>query len=114
GLLILMLTAWVPQLHPTPCSIQQQQPDSVSWTLGYGLFALFMVVAIIVFFAGIRVYSYVQPEGSILYSIAQVLVAARHKKHLHLPASEDTEGAFYDPTFQNDSEGKLPLTKEFR
>ncbi|XP_045803543.1 protein NRT1/ PTR FAMILY 2.13-like [Trifolium pratense] len=190
GLVILMLTAWVPQLHPTPCSIQQQQSgicndhtdfqlwvlifglfwlsigtggirpcsipfavdqfdlttsegrhgssrfynlyyttqtlvmlinqtllvyieDSVSWTLGYGLFTMFMVVSIIIFFAGIRVYSYVQPEGSIFYNIAQVLVAARHKKHLHLPAFEDSEGAFYDPTFQNDLDGKLPLTKEF-
>ncbi|GAU31411.1 hypothetical protein TSUD_370600 [Trifolium subterraneum] len=92
GLVILMLTAWVPQLHPTPCSIQQQP----------------------VFYAGTRVYFYVKPEGSILSSIAQVLVAARHKNHLHLAASEDTEGAFYDPTFLNDSDEKLPLTKEFR
>ncbi|PNX74292.1 nitrate transporter [Trifolium pratense] len=215
-----MLTAWVPELHPTPCSIQQQQSgicndhtdfqlrvlifglfwlsigtggirpcsipfavdqfdlttsegrhgssrfynlyyttqtlvmlinqtllvyieDSVSWTLGYGLFTLFMLIAIIVFFAGTRVYSYVQPEGSILSTIAQVLVAARHKQHLHLPSyvqpegsilstiaqvlvaarhkqhlhlpsSGDTKGVFYDPTLQNESEEKLPLTKEFR
>jgi peptide/histidine transporter 3/4 len=187
-----MLTAWVPQFHPTPCSMQQQQlgvcnghtdfqlwtlifglfwlsigtggirpcsipfavdqfdlstsegrhgsnmfyslyyttqtiillinqtllvyiEDSVSWTLGYGLFTLFMLIAIIVFFAGTKVYSYVKPEGSILSSIAQVLVAARHKQHFHLPAfSEDTYGAFYDPPALNDSEGKLPLTEEFR
>ncbi|GAU28756.1 hypothetical protein TSUD_372650 [Trifolium subterraneum] len=187
GLVILMLTAWVPQFHPTPCSMQQQQlgvcnghtdfqlwilifglfwlsigtggirpcsipfavdqfdlttsegrhgssrfyslyyttqtivmlinqtllvyiEDSLSWTLGYGIFTLFMLIAIIVFFAG-RVYSYVQPGGSILSSIAQVLIAARHKQHLHLPAFEDTN--FYDPTLQNDLEEKLPLTKEF-
>lgn len=187
-----MLTAWVPQFHPAPCSFQQQHlgvckghtdfhmgvlifglfwlsigtggirpcsvpfavdqfdlttaegrhgsssfynlyyttqtvimlinqtllvyiEDSVSWTLGYGLFTLFMVVAIVFFFAGTKVYAYIKPEGSIMSSISQVLVAAKHKRHLHLPpAAEDTQGAFYDPPFQSDSESKLPLTKEFR
>ncbi|KAI5419893.1 protein NRT1/ PTR FAMILY 2.13 [Lathyrus oleraceus] len=191
GLMILMLTAWIPELHPAPCPIEQQQlgvcnghtnfqlwilifglfwlsigtggirpcsipfaidqfdmttvegrhgsssfyslyyttqtiimlinqtivvyiEDSVSWTLGYGIFTLFMLISIIVFFAGTRVYAYVQPEGSILSSIAQVLVAARHKRHRHLPVIKDTQEAFYDPPLLNDSEGKLPLTKEFR
>ncbi|GAU51756.1 hypothetical protein TSUD_291160 [Trifolium subterraneum] len=53
-------------------------------------------------------------EGSILSSIAQVLVAARRKQHLHLAASENTNRAFYDPPLLNGSEGKLPITKEFR
>lgn len=89
--------------------------DSVSWTLGYGLFTFSMVIAIVLFFAGTRVYSYVQPEGSIFVRIFQVIVAARHKWYLQLPADdEDIHGDFYDPPFQSDSEGKLPLTKEFR
>ncbi|XP_027348150.1 protein NRT1/ PTR FAMILY 2.13-like [Abrus precatorius] len=191
GMVIVMLTAWVPQFHPAPCSIQHQlsgvctghtnfqlgvllfglfwlsigtggiRPccipfavdqfdlttaegrhgsscfytmyyttqtlimlinqtllvyiqDSVSWTLGYALPSVFMFIAIIVFFAGTKVYAYVNPEGSNFSSIAKVLVAAQQKRHLHLPAAEDTQEAFYDPPLQNDSEVKLPLTIEYR
>ena len=189
GMVVVMLTTWVPHIHPTPCSLHQQQigvckghttfqlailliglfclsigtggirpcsipfaidqfdlttaegrrgttrffnvyyttqtiillinqtllvyiMDSVSWTLGYGLPILFMSIAIIFFFAGTRVYAYAQPEGSILSKIAQVLVAAMHKRHLHLP--QDTQVAFYDPPLEKDEELKLPLTNNFR
>ncbi|KAK7362162.1 hypothetical protein VNO77_04266 [Canavalia gladiata] len=190
GMVIVMLTAWVPQFHPAQCSIQLQQigactsptnfqlgvllfglfwlsigsggirpccipfavdqfdltttegrhgsskfytlyyitqtvillinqtilvyiQDSVSWTLGFALPSAFMIIAIIFFFAGTKVYAYVSPEGSNFSSIAKVLVAAQHKHHLHLPA-EDTQGTFYDPPLHNDSEVQLPLTNEFR
>ncbi|TKY58792.1 NRT1/ PTR FAMILY 2.13 [Spatholobus suberectus] len=191
GMATVMLTAWVPQFHPAPCSIQQQQigvckgqtnfqmgvlifglfwlsvgtggirpcsipfavdqfdlttaegrqgsssfynlyyttqtlimlinqtllvyiQDSVSWTLGFALPSVFMFISIIFFFAGTKVYAYVKPKGSNFSSIVKVLVAAQHKRHFHLPAAEDTRGAFYDPPQQNDSEVKLPLTNEFR
>lgn len=186
-----MLTAWVPQFHPSPCSLQQQQlglctgqtnfqfgilllgffwlaigtggigpcsipfaidqfdlttiegrqgarsfynlyyviqtvlllinvtivvkiQDSYSWTLGFGLPTLFMFIAIVFYFAGIKVYAYIEPEGSIFSRIAQVVVAAKHKRHLHLPAEGDTRGAYYDPPLEKESESKLPLTKDFR
>ncbi|KAJ1386017.1 Proton-dependent oligopeptide transporter family [Sesbania bispinosa] len=189
GMVIVMLTSWVPQLHPSPCSPQKQLSsmcpgptdsqlvvlllaffwlaigtggispcsipfavdqfdlttvegrqgtrsfytlyyviqtvltminvilvvkiqDSVSWTLGFGVPTMFMVISIIFFFAGTKVYAYVEPEGSIFSRIAQVIVATIHKRHLYLPATEDTEGAFYDPPL--DTEPKLPLTKEFK
>ena len=92
--------------------------DSVSWTLGFGLPVLFMSISIIVFFVGTGVYAFVKPEGSIFSKIAQVLVAAMHKRHLHLPTAEDTQEAFYDPPLENNAEPnakvKLPLTNEFR
>ncbi|CAJ1939942.1 unnamed protein product [Sphenostylis stenocarpa] len=190
GMVIVMLTAWVPQFHPEPCSIEKQRigvcsgqsnfqmsvlifglfwlsigtggirpcsvpfavdqfdlttaegrhgsssfytlyyttqtlvllinqtllvyiQDSVSWTLGFALPNVFMLVSILLFFAGSKVYAYVKPVGSIFSGIVQVLVAAQHKRHFHLPAAEDTQGVFYDPPLLNDSEGKLPPTNEF-
>jgi len=187
---IIMLTAWVPQFHPSPCSLQQQQlgtckghtnlqlgillsgffwlaigtgginpcsipfaidqfdlttiegrqgtrsfynfyyviqtvlllinvtlvvkiQDSFSWTLGFALPCLFMVVAIVFYFAGAKVYAYVEPEGSIFSRIAQVFVAAKCKRHIHISDKDDTSGVFYDPPIEN-MEPKLPLTKEFR
>ena len=191
GMVVVMLTTWVPHIHPAPCTLQQQHDgvckghtglqlgvlifglfwlsigtggirpccipftvdqfdsttvegrrgicrlfnvyytiqtlimlfnqtllvyiqDSMSWTLGYGLTVLFMSISIMVFFAGTRVYANVKPEGSILSRIAQVLVAAMHKRHLHLPTAEDTQEAFYDPPLENNAGVKLPLTNEFR
>ncbi|RDX68580.1 Protein NRT1/ PTR FAMILY 2.13, partial [Mucuna pruriens] len=88
--------------------------DSVSWTLGFALPGLFMFISIVLFFAGTKVYAYVKPEGSNFSSIAKVLVAAKHKRHFHLPAAQDTQGgSFYDPPLQEDSEAKQHLTNEF-
>lgn len=190
-MVIVMLTAWVPQFHPAPCSIQQQQTgectgqtsfqmsvlmfglfwlsmgtggirpcsipfaidqfdmttaegregsssfytlyyttqtlvmlvnqtllvyiqDSVSWTLGFALPSVLMLISIVLFFAGTKVYAYVKPEGSNFSSIFKVMAAAQHKRHFHLHADEDTHGTFYDPPLQNDSDAKMPLTNEFR
>nr|XP_027187588.1 protein NRT1/ PTR FAMILY 2.13-like isoform X1 [Cicer arietinum] len=190
GMAIVMLTAWVPQFHPSPCSLQQQQlgscngptnfqlgilffgffglaigtggisscsipfaidqfdlttiegrqgtrsfynmyyviqtvlllinvtlvvkiQDSFSWALGFALPTFFMFVAIVFYFAGTKVYAYVEPEGSILSRITQVFVAARRKRHLRLPATGETGRVFYDPPLEK-MEPKLPLTKEFR
>ncbi|KAL2344472.1 hypothetical protein Fmac_005757 [Flemingia macrophylla] len=192
GMVIIMLTAWVQQFHPTPCSIQQQQngecigqtnfqmgvlsfgllwlaigtggirpcsipfavdqfdlttaegrqgsssfytlyyttqtlvmlvnqtllvyiQDSVSWTLGFALPSVFMVISTILFFAGTKVYSYVNAEGSNFSSIAKVMVAAQRKRHLHLPPADQTQGALYDPPLEiQDSKVKLPLTDDYR
>ncbi|XLU96172.1 hypothetical protein S245_010524 [Arachis hypogaea] len=191
GMVVVMLTTWVPHIHPTTCTLQQQldgvckghttlqltvlliglfllsigtggiRPcsipfaidqfdlttvdgrrgttrffnvyyttqtlimlmnqtllvyimDSVSWTLGYGLPVMFMLVSIFVFFAGTRVYDFVKPQGSIFSKIAQVVVAAVHKRHLSLPPNLETQEAFYDRPLQNDGEPNLPLTYNFR
>ncbi|OIW20417.1 hypothetical protein TanjilG_11108 [Lupinus angustifolius] len=168
GIVMIMLTAAVPQFHPRHCSLQQQQigtggirpcsipfavdqfdmttvegrqgsrsfyniyyttqtlillfnqtllvyiQDSVSWTIGFGLPCLFIILSIIAFFSGIKVYHNVKPGGSIFSTIAQVLVAAKHNRHLHLPYHDDNYGAFYDPLLDNDEQQRLPLTNEFR
>jgi len=87
--------------------------DSISWTLGFALPILYMIVSISLFFAGSKVYAHVEPSGSTFSSVAQVLVAAQRKRHLHMPAEGYTQGAFYDPPLQHGSEGKLVLTNEF-
>lgn len=88
--------------------------DSVSWTLGFALPTVYMIVSILFFFAGSKVYAYVKPKGSNFSSIVQVLVAAQHKRHFHMSAAGDTQAALYDPPLENDSEGKLLLTNDFR
>lgn len=192
GKVIIMLTAWVPQFHPSPCTYEQQKigvcightnfqlgvlimglfwtsigvggirpcsvpfaidqfdlttsegrrgtmtfynlyyttqtiillitqtlfvyiQDSVSWALGFGLICILMFFAIIIFFSGSNIYSYVEPKGSIFSNIAHVLVAAKHKHHLHLPSEEDSSsGDFYDPPLRSNTEVNLPLTNKFR
>ncbi|MED6155611.1 hypothetical protein PIB30_006784 [Stylosanthes scabra] len=192
GMVVVMLTTWVPHIHPTPCSIEQQlngvckghttlqltvlliglfllsigtggiRPcsipfaidqfdlttvdgrrgttrffnvyyttqtlimllnqtllvyimDSVSWTLGYGLPVMFMLVSIFVFFAGTRVYDFVQPQGSIFSKISQVIVAAVRKRRLCLrpPTWDNHEEAFYDSPL-NHGQTNLLLTHNFR
>ncbi|KAJ7953741.1 NRT1/PTR family protein 2.2 [Quillaja saponaria] len=191
GMVIVTLTAWVPQFHPPPCTVQKQQldecightkyqlyilllglfwlsigtggikpcsvpfaidqfdlttiegrkgssrfynwyytsftvimlinqtivvyiQDSVSWTLGFSLPALLMLWAIILFIAGRKVYVYVQPEGTIFSSIAQVFIAAYRNRHLQLPASEDIHDVFYDPPVKKNLVLKMPLTNQLR
>ncbi|KAK7274703.1 hypothetical protein RIF29_15800 [Crotalaria pallida] len=88
--------------------------ESYSWTLGFFLPTMFMVIAIVFFFSGAKIYCHVKPEGSILSRIYQVLVVAKNKRHLPLPLEEDIGGAFYDPPpLENNEEVRLPLTKEF-
>ncbi|RYR64954.1 hypothetical protein Ahy_A03g010973 isoform C [Arachis hypogaea] len=62
------------------------------------------------------------PEGSIFSKVAQLIVAAVHKRHVYLPTDveakekdneeEDTHGEafYYDPPFDSNDEIKLPLT----
>ncbi|KAJ7961766.1 NRT1/PTR family protein 2.2 [Quillaja saponaria] len=163
GMVIITLTAWVPQFHPSPCTLQKQQlgecmvytryqlyilllglfwlaigtggikpcsipfaleqfdlttvvyiQDSVSWTLGFGLPTFLMLCAIILFIAGRKIYVYVQPEGTIFSTIAQVIVAAYKKRHLPLPAIEDIHDAFYDPPVKGNLVLKMPITNQLR
>lgn len=92
--------------------------DSVSWSLGFGIPTLCMFLALILFFVGTRGYVHVKPEGSILSSVAQVLVAAYRKRKVEIPCGDedDVDGlAFYDPpTKENGLMIKLPLTNQFR
>ncbi|CAN0925846.1 Protein NRT1/ PTR FAMILY 2.13 [Linum grandiflorum] len=92
--------------------------DSFSWVVGFGIPTVFMVVAIILFFIGRRIYVHVKPEGSVFSGIANVFCAAYKKRKLKLDEEDDEvavlDGKFYDPPAKATVIHKLPLTKQFR
>ncbi|OVA00321.1 Proton-dependent oligopeptide transporter family [Macleaya cordata] len=90
--------------------------DSVSWVLGLGIPTSLMFCSIVLFFVGTRIYVYIQPEGSVFSSIAQVFVAAYKKRKVALPSLEDgeLEGVLYDPPMKENIIFKIPLTNQFR
>ncbi|CAI9092742.1 OLC1v1028067C1 [Oldenlandia corymbosa var. corymbosa] len=88
---------------------------NVSWVVGFGIPTLLMVVAIILFFLGTRVYVYVKPEGSIFSGIIQGLVAAYKKRNVKLPENGEFDGIYYDPPLMKGTiVKKLSLTHKFR
>ncbi|KAI3976565.1 hypothetical protein MKX01_008423 [Papaver californicum] len=56
--------------------------ESVGWMIGFGLPALAMVFALVIFLFGSRFYRIHVPKGSPLVRIMQVFVAAYRKRHL--------------------------------
>ncbi|KAF7829426.1 protein NRT1/ PTR FAMILY 2.13-like [Senna tora] len=89
-----------------------------NWVLGFGLLALLMSCAIILFLAGTRVYSHIPPQGSLLSAIAQVFVAAYSKRRLECPPIPQLEQQeprviiYYDPPLKQNTRIKMPLTKQ--
>ncbi|WOL08034.1 Proton-dependent oligopeptide transporter family [Canna indica] len=92
--------------------------DSISWPIGFGIPTGLMLLAIVFFFAGMRLYIYVPPEGSVFSGITQVFVAAFRKRNLPLPASRDPaelEMLLYNKLARKrDRVMKLPLTLQFK
>ncbi|KAJ4711250.1 NRT1/PTR family protein 2.2 [Melia azedarach] len=88
--------------------------DSVSWVIGFGIPTVLMLCAIVLFFAGTRVYVLVQPEGSPFSGIAQVFVATFNKRRLKLPEGDYEDGVFYDRPSKGNVSTKLRLTNQFR
>ncbi|URD89291.1 POT family [Musa troglodytarum] len=92
--------------------------DSVSWPLGFGIPTALMLLAIILFFAGIRLYVFVPPDGSVFSGVLQALVAAFRKRKLRLPAPNDAveqETLLYSNHARKSTVvTKLPLTLQFR
>ncbi|XP_061360628.1 protein NRT1/ PTR FAMILY 2.13-like [Gastrolobium bilobum] len=89
------------------------QIQSKSWVKGFGILALLMLCAIIIFFAGARTYFYLPAEGSIFSGIAQVFIAAYKKRHLKNPTNEE-EVVYFDPPLRDDKTVKIPLTEQLR
>ncbi|XP_008796703.2 protein NRT1/ PTR FAMILY 2.13-like [Phoenix dactylifera] len=90
--------------------------SSVSWSLGFSIPAGLMVISIVLFFLGTRLYVYVPAEGSVFSRIAQVFVAAYRKRKLGLPAADgvvEQERMLYDPPTASNRVTKLPLTLQF-
>ena len=91
--------------------------DSISWTLGFSISTGLMLIAIVFFFLGTRLYEYVPPEGSVFSGIVQVFVAAFRKRSLQLPAADNAlqqESLLYCLFNRNATVMKLPLTLQFR
>ncbi|KAG0489124.1 hypothetical protein HPP92_007935 [Vanilla planifolia] len=84
--------------------------NSISWPIGFGIPTFLMLLAIVLFFLGSRMYVLVAPEGSIFSGIPQVFVAALRKRRLRLPHSS----LLYNPP-QRSSQfiTKLPCTQKF-
>nr|KJB48084.1 hypothetical protein B456_008G052800 [Gossypium raimondii] len=86
--------------------------NDISWALGFGIPALCMLFAIVLFFVGTKVYIYIKPEGSVFAAVAQVFVAAYKKRQLNLPADE-VDGQFYNPPFSRSLLPELHLTRQY-
>ncbi|XP_019152893.1 PREDICTED: protein NRT1/ PTR FAMILY 2.11-like [Ipomoea nil] len=86
--------------------------SEVSWPIGLGIPALFMLISCVVFFVGDRIYVKVKPEGSPFTSIVQVLVVAAKKRNLKLPQHPSLSLFNYIPRKSINS--KLPYTNKFR
>ncbi|KFK41407.1 hypothetical protein AALP_AA2G126900 [Arabis alpina] len=88
--------------------------DQVSWIIGFSVPTGLMACAVIMFFAGMKLYVYVKPEGSIFSGIAQVIVAARKKRKMKLPAEDDGTVNYYDPPVKASVLSKLHHSNQFR
>ncbi|KAL0701331.1 hypothetical protein Bca4012_057453 [Brassica carinata] len=88
--------------------------DQVSWIIGFSIPTGLMACAVVMFFAGMKLYVYVKPEGSIFSGIAQVVVAARKKRKMKLPAEDDGTVTYYDPPVKDSVLSKLHHSNQFR
>ena len=88
--------------------------DQVRWIIGFSIPTGLMACALVIFFAGMRLYIYVKPEGSIFSSIAQVIVAARNKRKMKLSAEDDGTVTYYDPPVKDSVLHKLHRSNQFR
>ncbi|XP_010460223.1 PREDICTED: protein NRT1/ PTR FAMILY 2.12-like [Camelina sativa] len=88
--------------------------QTVSWVIGFSIPTGLMACAVVMFFVGTRFYVYVKPEGSVFSGIARVIVAARKKRNLEIPAVDDGTVEYYDPPVKPGVLSKLPLTSQFK
>lgn len=63
--------------------------DNVGWSIGFGIPAVAMTIALSLFLAGTKFYRHKIPGGSPLTRVAQVVVAAALKRNIPLPSSAD-------------------------
>ena len=86
--------------------------DNVGFGWGFGIPAVVMILAIVVFFFGSPLYRYKMPHGSPLTSVFQVLVAAARK---HKIKSDDDSLVLYEgPTEGQSPVEMLAHTNQFR
>lgn len=71
--------------------------DNIGWGWGFGVPAMAVLVSIVALLIGYRGFNHVAPRGSPFTSLAQVVHAAFHKRHLALPV-DPTKLYGYMPT----------------
>lgn len=82
--------------------------DNMGWGIGFGILAAFMLIAVLLFFLGTRLYVHVLPEGSVLSGLAQVVVVAFKKRNVEKSIT------ICDPDPTNPAVTKLHLTQQFK
>ncbi|KAM7273248.1 hypothetical protein ACFE04_027912 [Oxalis oulophora] len=87
--------------------------SNVSWSFGLGIPTCLMLVSIVIFFMGSRIYVKVKPEGSPLTSVAQVLVAAIKNRRLKL-SEDDAHLRLFNYLPPNSIISVLPYTEHLR
>lgn len=86
--------------------------SDVSWALGFAIPTFLMLFACVLFFMGSRMYVKLEPKGSPLKSVVQVVVAAARKKELKSP--EQPGLTIFSHVSTNSINSKLPYTDQFR
>ncbi|KAM7268885.1 hypothetical protein ACFE04_011051 [Oxalis oulophora] len=86
--------------------------SDVSWAIGLGVPAFFMLLSTALFFWGTYMYVIVKPQGSPLTSVAQVLVASMKKRKLKIP--ENAELSLFKYIRSGSINSQLPYTEQLR
>lgn len=81
--------------------------SNVSWSVGFGICTLLMLISTIFFVAGAPLFRHVSPQGSPFTGFAQVIVASIRKWNLSLP-SDATK------LYRGQDRSKTPLTDRLR
>ncbi|KAI9086496.1 hypothetical protein K1719_031580 [Acacia pycnantha] len=85
---------------------------NLSWAVGLAIPAALMLLSSVVFYMGSKIYVKVEPTGSPVTSIVQVIVVAIKKRHLKLPENPSISLFTYIPPKSLNS--KLAYTYQFR
>ncbi|KAK4264241.1 hypothetical protein QN277_025449 [Acacia crassicarpa] len=86
--------------------------SNLSWAVGLAIPAALMLLSSVVFYMGSKIYVKVEPTGSPVTSIVQVIVVAIKKRHLKLPENPSMSLFTYIPP--KSLNAKLAYTYQFR
>ncbi|KAK1433757.1 hypothetical protein QVD17_10673 [Tagetes erecta] len=86
--------------------------SDLSWSIGLAIPAGFMLISVVLFFGGSKMYVKVKPQGSPFTSMAMVVVVAVKKRRLKLPQQPPQTLFNYRPLKSINS--ALPYSNQFR
>ncbi|KAM2076252.1 hypothetical protein ACFX1T_039017 [Malus domestica] len=88
--------------------------SNVSWSLGFGIPAILMLISCVLFFIGSKLYVKVKASGSPMNSVAQVVVVSIAKRHLKLKEPERPWLSMFVYMPPDSINSNLPYTNQFR